>query len=178
MITFKVKNKEKEVKFEYTNSSINICLDGELSSGDILCASSDWSNFLKIQFDETLKESIVYLPNKVFEFTVPDECEIIKCYGQEAFKSDTHKIKISEPNEEEVYSYRLLSLNPHAQHDVNKYFPYAEANFVTRNDPCFYARNAIDGVCHNDNHGNYPYHSWAGGAREDLEYYIHFGREI
>ena len=41
----------------------------------------------------------------------------------------------------------------------------------------FHARNAIDGVCKNTSHGAYPYHSWAGGAREDLEFTVWFGAE-
>jgi len=178
MITFKLKDKNKNVKFEYTGSKVDICYEGEFEVGDILTASSDWSKFLKIQFDETLKESIVYLPNKVFDFSIPTEIEQLKGYDSMAFKGNIHKIKISEPDEEEVYSYRLLSLNSHARHNVNKFFPYAEANFVTRNDPCFYARNAIDGVINNQGHGKYPYHSWAGGARGDLEYVLDFGCDV
>ena len=59
-----------------------------------------------------------------------------------------------------------------------KYYPHAYANLVTREDVCFFERNAIDGVRDNEGHGDYPYHSWAGGAREDLEYYIDFGAEV
>ena len=59
-----------------------------------------------------------------------------------------------------------------------KSFPHAYANFVTREEPCFYARNAIDGVINNQGHGNYPFHSWAGGARNDLEYTLDFGKEV
>ena len=178
MITFKIKDKSKNVKYEYTASVVDICFEGKFEVGDILVASSDWSKFLKVQFDETLAESIVYLPNKVFEFSIPSEAEQIECYDNNAFKGNAHRIKISEPDDNEVYSYRLLSLNSYARHNEDRFFPYADANFVTRNAPCFYARNAIDGIYENDNHGNYPYHSWAGGAREDLDYYVHFGREI
>ena len=42
----------------------------------------------------------------------------------------------------------------------------------------FFERNAIDGVLENKGHGNFPYHSWAGGARDDLEYYVDFGTEV
>ncbi|HBJ19076.1 MAG TPA: hypothetical protein DDY70_04995, partial [Clostridiales bacterium] len=52
------------------------------------------------------------------------------------------------------------------------------ANFVTREDPCFFERNAIDGVTDNTGHGNYPFHSWGGGLREDLEYEVDFGAEV
>ena len=41
-----------------------------------------------------------------------------------------------------------------------------------------FERNAIDGVLENKGHGNFPYHSWAGGARDDLEYYVDFGTEV
>jgi 4-deoxy-L-threo-5-hexosulose-uronate ketol-isomerase len=57
-------------------------------------------------------------------------------------------------------------------------YPHAVANFVTREEPCFYARNAIDGIKENQSHGKYPYHSWAGGARKDLEFTIDFGQTV
>lgn len=51
-------------------------------------------------------------------------------------------------------------------------------DYVTRDEPCFFERNAIDGVLENKGHGNFPYHSWAGGARDDLEYYVVSGTEV
>ena len=30
----------------------------------------------------------------------------------------------------------------------------------------------------NQGHGAYPYHSWAGGARNDLEWWLDFGRDV
>lgn len=102
MIKFKIRDKNKNVKFEYTGSIVDICYEGEFEVGDILTASSDWSRFLKIQLDETLKESIVYLPNKVFDFSIPTELEQLKGYDSMAFKGNVHKIRISEPDEGEV----------------------------------------------------------------------------
>ena len=42
----------------------------------------------------------------------------------------------------------------------------------------FFVCYAFDGVLVNKGHGNFPYHSWAGGARDDLEYYVDFGTEV
>ncbi|MBQ3425600.1 MAG: hypothetical protein IJH37_00455 [Clostridia bacterium] len=32
-------------------------------------------------------------------------------------------------------------------------------------------------MCVSDGHGAYPHHSWAGGAREDLDFYLEFGTD-
>ena len=117
------------------------------------------------------------MPDGIFEFAVPFGYERSACYGPEAFKGDDHRIVVSEPDEPEIYGERLISLNSHDRHNIPKYFPHAVANFVTREDPCFFERNAIDGVIDNSNHGSYPYHSWGGGLREDLEFEVHFGME-
>ena len=83
-----------------------------------------------------------------------------------------------EPADEVKYGTRLISLNSHDKRGQKRYFPHAYANLVTRDQVSFFERNAIDGVCNNSDHGDYPYHSWAGGAREDLEYYIDFGTDV
>lgn len=83
-----------------------------------------------------------------------------------------------EPEDDEIYSYRLISLNSHDIHGKAVCYPHASANFVTREDPCFFERNAIDGICENSGHGQYPFHSWAAGAREDLDFFIDFGRPV
>ena len=134
--------------------------------------------FVKLRLDETLAESIVYVPDGVFEFAVPQDRELKSCYAPGAFSGDSHRVCCAEPSEAEIYSDRLISLNSHDRHNVPKYFPHSVANFVTREDPCFFERNAIDGVLDNSNHGRFPYHSWGGGLREDLEFEVRFGTEV
>ena len=131
-----------------------------------------------MKLDDTLAESIVYVPDGIFEFVIPEGRELSSCYAPDAFKGDSHRFVVSEPAEYEIYEERCLSLNAHARHNVFKYYPHAWANFVTREEPCFFERNAIDGVCDNSNHGAYPYHSWGGGLREDLEFEIRFGAPV
>ena len=99
-------------------------------------------------------------------------------YDQNAFSGNSHHIRAYEPTDEVKYGYRNIALNSHDRRGQKRYFPHAYANLVTREDVCFYERNAIDGVRENKGHGDYPYHSWAGGAREDLEYYIDFGTNV
>ncbi len=136
------------------------------------------SEFVKVKLDSTLAESIIYVPDGVFEFQIPFGYERKSCYAPEAFAGDDHRISAFEIDEPEIYGERLISLNSHDRHNIAKYYPHAVANFVTREDPCFFERNAIDGVIENTGHGPYPYHSWGGGLREDLEYEVHFGCEV
>ena len=178
MLTLKVLNKNKEVLALEKGKDITLNYDGIYAEGDHIRVESSIDKFISVKFDETLNESIIFIPGKSFEFLIPME-EIRKaCYGEEAFSGGKHVICAREIEEEEMYSYRKISLNSHDIHGKAKSYPHTSANFVTRESPVFYARNAIDGVIRNESHGAYPYHSWAGGAREDLEFQIDFGQPV
>ena len=175
IINLKLIRANGDVKFKAYGREIDEHFSGEYESGDkwrVECADT---KFLKIRLDETLADSILYLPDGVFEFVIPEGRELSACYAPTAFRGDDHRVVLSEPSDAEVYGERLISLNSHDRHNLPKYFPHSVANFVTREDPCFFERNAIDGVCDNSNHGCFPYHSWGGGLREDLEFEVHFG---
>ncbi len=150
---------------------------GEYAPGDKIVINSGGAEFLAIKLDETLEESIVFLNSSRLEFPIPQEHEKIG-YAENAFSGTNHKICVYEPDDEVIYSTRNIAQNSHDRRGQKRYFPHASANLVTREDPCFYERNAIDGVKETNGHGAFPYHSWAGGAREDLEYYLDFGREV
>ena len=176
MITLKVLDRAKNVKFKVSGDNIDAIYNGEYSEGDKIVAELSSVNFLKMKLDDTMTESIVYCPNKYFEFEVPLG-SFRAAYNKEAFLGGEHRLIMTEISDDEFYGYRQISLNAFDT-QKSKCFPHAKANFVTRNDPCFHERNAIDGVIDNSNHGAYPYHSWAGGAREDLEYWIYFGADV
>ena len=167
-----------DVKLKAFGEEIDVRFFEEYEEGDKIRIESPDTEFVKMKLDETMAESIVYLPDSVFEFTVPFGNERRFCYGKVAFGGSDHRIVCKEPTEDEIYSEREISLNSHDRHNIPKYFPHATANFVTREDPCFFERNAIDGICENRGHGSYPYHSWGGGLREDLEYEVQFGRAV
>ena len=178
IINLKLIRENGDVKFKAYGDEIDERFHGEYEVGDKFRIELEYTQFVCMSLDEKLAPSIVYVPDGIFEFAVPFGYERESCYGNEAFAGDEHRIVVREPSEAEIYSDRLISLNSHDRHNINKYFPHAVANFVTREDPCFFERNAIDGVIENTGHGPYPYHSWGGGLREDLEYEVHFGTEV
>lgn len=176
MIILKVTDCKNHVKFLKSGGRIDAVYIGEYQEGDRIILEIENTFHAAVRLDDTLSESMVYCPNGRFVFEIPLK-NAGKCYSYEAFSGSAHRLRVREPSDEEIYSYRNVSLNPY-DYAANKSFPHASANFVTRGEPCFYERNAIDGVTDNSRHGNYPYHSWAGGAREDLEYRIDFGTDI
>ena len=176
-MNLKLINDNGECKFKAYGSEIDVRYDQEYLPGEKWRIELTDTEFVKMKLDPTLSESIVYVPDGNFEFKIPFDTERRACYAPEAFEGDSHRIICSEPTEAEIYSEREISLNSHDRHNIPKYFPHAVANFVTREDPAFFERNAIDGVTENLGHGWYPYHSWGGGLREDLEYEVKFGCE-
>ncbi len=178
ILNLKLLSANGEVKFKAYGAEIDERYLGTYEEGDKIRIELDYGEFLKLKLDETLAESIVYVPDGVFEFAIPFGRELACCYAPGAFSGDSHRIVAEEPTEAQIYEERKISLNSHDRHNVPKYFPHAVANFVTREDPCFFERNAIDGITDNVGHGAYPFHSWGGGLREDLEYEIHFGSEV
>ena len=178
MLTLKVISADGELRAQWRGFDVRAELQGGLKSGDKVKILLDGCDFIAVQLDSTMEESIVFVPNHSFEFTVPTETELKKGYHPDAFSGDVQLLRCREPEDEEIYRYRNLALNSHDLHGKVRHFPHANANFVTRGDPAFYERNAIDGVKQNQGHGRYPYHSWSGGAREDLVYTLDFGREV
>lgn len=177
MIHFKVISASGEVRAQASGYNIDFTYNGKYEKGDKLSVRLKDCEYVKLKLDDTLKESIVYAPYKRVELEIPFDDLGIN-YDENAFGGDTHRIIISEPDKEEICKERNIALNPYDRYDNNLYYPHASANFVTRGEGCFRERNAIDGVVHNELHGYYPYHSWSGGAREDLNYKLDFGRDV
>ena len=177
MIQIKILNKEGQELFSAKDTAIDVVYNGEYNDGDKIVISKTDTEYLSLKLDDTLAESIVFAPISTFEFPIPFG-ELKKGYDDKAFAGNIHRIKVYEPQDEVKYGLRKISLNSHDLRGQKKYFPHAYANLVTRDAVCFYERNAIDGIIQNHDHGDYPYHSWAGGAREDLEYFLDFGTEV
>ena len=178
MLHLTVVSGDGTIKFDASGYAIDALFPGEYEEGDKIRVTMSEGEFLGVRLDPTMEEAIVCVPKRRFEYAIPFGAERSRGYHPDAFRGDAHPIRVWEPTDDEAHGYRNIALNPFDRHGVDKYFPHATANFVTREDPCFFERNAIDGVIHNEGHGNYPYHSWAGGAREDLEYTLDFGREV
>lgn len=178
MLTLKIIGSDKEVKLIQKGESIKAEYAGTLSEGDKIKVLLDGCDFIAVKFDETLAESILYVPDRNYEFTVPSPKVLAAAYNPDVFSGETQIISVREPDEEEIYAYRNIALNSHDLKGKTRGYPHSTANFVTRENPTFYERNAIDGVINNQGHGKYPFHSWAGGARDDLEYVLDFGCDV
>ncbi len=178
MIFLKILNNQGEIKFSDKGYFIKSEYLGELNEGDNIQIHLDGCNLVAVQFDDSLQESLLYVPNKSFTFTIPSKRELQMGYALDCFQGDRHLLSVREVEDDEFYGLRNIALNSHDLRRKTGGYPHTSANFVTREEPCFYERNAIDGEKNNQGHGSYPYHSWAGGARNDLEYTIDFGTEV
>ena len=178
MLKFDVIGKTGLKKAKAAGNKIDYVIDCDFLDGDKLRVFADSTNYISIKLNENLEESLIYLPNRYFCFAVPTERQMESCFDKETFLKKGTVISIREPSEQEIYSYRNLSFNALDMPSNKNAYPHATANFVTREEPYFYARNAIDGIKNNQGHGKYPYHSWAGGARNDLEFSVDFGQTI
>ncbi len=176
MIKCVLKDINGDVKFSIENNDISFWYDDFYKEGETFAVSCD-TDFVKVSFDDSQVESVVYVPSHEFNYTVPLG-KAITAYNAESWNKKGHKIVISEVGEDEAYSSRNIAQNSVDFTQNQKTYPHAWANLVTRGDPVFEAKNAIDGVCDNSNHGEYPYHSWAAGAREDMIYTLDFGCEV
>jgi hypothetical protein len=173
-----IKNVNDEVLLSVQGErEINLVYNGYYAEGDKIIFDLDDIKHAFVNIGEHIVESLIYVPDSIFEYSIPVGEKLV-AYHPEAFKGDYHKITVREASKEEISEYRNLALNGLDKHADINYYPHAYANVVTRNEACFEPRNAIDGCKDNSSHGNYPYHSWGGGLRDDLEFTLYFGKEV
>ena len=170
------------------------------SEGDRLVFHTGDESYVAVKVHEDVAEAIIYVKGGVFDFPIPYD-QALRGFAPETFEGE-QTVTIRIPAEEELHAYRNLCLNPFdyrrqsevVDPDAPEWsnptdseavengeipaYPHVYANRVTRNEGCFYARNAIDGVIEPAGHGNYPYHSWGGAVHEDLTLKVYFGRPV
>lgn len=144
MLYLKITDKNGNIKFTAQGSEICETFTGALNEGDRIHIRLDGTTTIAIQLDPTLKESFVYCPNKSFTFTIPTKRELEMGYAPNAFWGESHLI-VAREADDEFYKERNIALNSHDLRSKTGGYPHANANFVTREEPCFYERNAIDG---------------------------------
>ena len=173
MIKCTIYDINKDIKAEFVGENIDVFYDDYYKEGETVKVLSN-TEFVSVSFDESQKQSIIYIPDHEFIYELP--MSRLSSYDRASWEKKGHKIVINEI--ENGFETRNIALNSVDFLDNKKAFPHASASFFTRGDTVFEPKNAIDGICDNSNHGEYPYHSWAGGAREDLIYSIDFGTEV
>lgn len=167
-----------QLKSEASGEDV-VCLRLDLPYGfdDILVFEASEGSFVEVTIDAHVKTSIIYLPNGKMSYQIPVNMKA-KAYHPEAFKGDQHRISMKDVTEEVEHIRRNLALNSLDKRWDTGYYPHAEANVVTRDEPWFEGKNAIDGHVEQAGHGAWPYQSWGGGLRDDLEFNLNFGREV
>lgn len=177
MIFLKIVDKDGNLKFKASGKDIEANYDAPYAEGDKIRIELAGTDKIALSLDETLKESFVYVPGKLYEFPIPFG-DKARAYHPDAWNKSKNQITVRTASDEEYYAYRNVALNTAAVRFNETCFPYAKANFVTRDEPWFEERNSIDGVIETAGHGPYPYQSYAGGAREDIDYTLYFGGNV
>ncbi|MDR0405897.1 MAG: carbohydrate-binding protein [Clostridiales bacterium] len=176
MITLEIKNKDGAVVASARGERIAHTCERAYAEGDFLSVTAEGGH-LVTQLDGALTESMIYLPSGTLKYTIPFG-EKRAAYGENAFAGAGRVVKVRYAAEEEIRAYRNIALNSADKRGPAACYPHATANFVTRDESVFEERNAIDGHTKTDGHGSFPYQSWGGGAREDLDYKLDFGRTV
>ena len=143
----------------------------------IILESSEKDVWLWLQVDDALGASLCLLTANTFTYTIPFGEKRLS-YSPKVFSGERHLLSARLAREEEVYARRNLALNVCDQHGDTHLYPHAFANVETRGESVFAARNAIDGVCENRSHGEWPYQSWGINRRADAELTVDFGTEV
>lgn len=179
MVSISVKDLNHEIKASAEGEAfVNLAWEGAYEQGDeILIHVDDTETFYVIRIDDTMDEALVYVTKNDVIYTVPFE-EKKTSYNPKSFTGERHYLTIRKAEDYEVYAYRNLAKNVMDQHGEPGVYPHASANVETRGEAVFAARNAIDGVLANENHGNWPYESWGINRQDDAEITLEFGKPV
>lgn len=180
MITLSLKNDTNVIAQACHHQEAYLAFkDYVYQEGDYIEVTLDQANqHIWVQVDEAIEASLIYMGQLTWKYPVILDENLKRAYSPKAFLGERHYIRVWLPEEVQVYSERNLARNAHDQKDESGAYPHAYANVETRNDSTFFARNAIDGILANQDHGSYPYQSWGINQRKDAELTIDFGREV
>ena len=180
MLTLSLKNKDNIIAERSREEETYLSFkDYTFQEGDFFeLVLSAPNQYLWVQMDASLEPSLIYVKGHKWTYQVILDESLRLAYSPNIFKGKKHFAKVWLPAEEELHVYRNLAKNAHDQKDETNAYPHAFANVETRNDSTFFARNAIDGILANEDHGPYPYQSWGINQRKDAEITIDFGREV
>ncbi len=179
MLKLKVVNKDgNELYIGQASEEITAIYNFEYEDGDWIIVDSDTKeDFYAVELEETMKESIIYVPGNFFTYYIPLKDKRSN-YSPKSFHGNCHIIKVRKAKKEEINQRRNLAFNPYDQHENDTFFPHSWANIETRGECVFASRNAIDGYYFNDSHGSFPYQSWGINRNPKAEFLIDFGREV
>lgn len=157
---------------------VHLVVTKAYEEGDkIVLESSEKDIYMVVQVDDALGSAFVYITKNSIEYEIPfDEKRI--SYSPKVFYGERHYLYARIATNEEIESYKNLSLNVMDRHGDTGYYPHAVANVETRGEAVFAARNAIDGVRETRSHGAWPYESWGINRQDDATFKVEFGRKV
>lgn len=162
---------------ESGEDSVSLVCTAEYTQGDMIVLETGEKNLhVVLQVDDAMGPAFVYITGNV-SYEIPFGEKRV-CYSPKVFSGNRHYLYARVAREEEITAYRNLAQNVCDQHGETNCYPHATANVETRGESVFAARNAIDGVCENRSHGEWPYESWGINRQADAEMTVDFGREI
>lgn len=156
---------------------VSLVCTAEYQEGDrIVLETSEKNIHVFLQMDDAMGASFCYITDHI-SYTIPFGEKRIS-YSPKSFYGNRHYLYARMAREDEIAAYRNLALNVYDQHGDTHCYPHATANVETRGESVFAARNAIDGVCENRSHGEWPYESWGINMQDDAEMTLDFGRMV
>lgn len=180
MVTLTLKIVDKMGKTICASSgedSVSMVYCEEYQEGNQIVLEASQNNiYIKLQFDDAMGEELCYVTGDVF-YQIPFGEKKIS-YSPKAFYGNRHYLYARIATREEISSYRNLACNVYDLHENANCYPHAWANVETRGEAVFAARNAIDRVCENRSHGEWPYESWGINMQDDAEMTVEFGRDV
>lgn len=180
MAVFALKVLDRNGNTKFVDSGENMAslvVTCEYQEGDrIILETSEKNIHVWLQVDDALGAAFEYITGNV-EYQIPFGEKRINL-SPKVFSGKRHYLYVRAAREDEVYQYRNLALNPGDQHGEVNAYPHASANVETRGESVFAAKNAIDGVCENRSHGEWPYQSWGINMQDDAAMKIEFGRLV
>lgn len=176
-LTLKVLNKLGEtICSDCGEAYVSLVHQEEYEEGSqIVLETSKKNIFVMLQLDDAMGEALCYLTGD-FIYPIPFGEKRVS-YSPKAFYGSRHYLCARLAAKEEIEGYRNLAYNVYDHHENSACYPHAWANVETRGEAVFAARNAIDGVCENRSHGEWPYQSWGINRQEDAEMTVELGHE-
>ena len=92
LLTLEIKDINSSVICRESGESIGLEYNGEFREGDTICIHLEDTDFVAVQLDETMCESIVFVPNHSFVFTVPYG-KLRAGYAPEAFLGGAYSVR-------------------------------------------------------------------------------------
>jgi len=148
----------------------------KLSAGDkVTVTLPKGQKYLMFTLSSRIGESMIYVPDGVFIYTVPD---LSKAYPERVQYYENNTVVARLPDESELKEEHNIANNPYDLYEQSGAYPHVTASKSHSDEDFFKARNIIDGFTGNQGSGEYPYQSWQPEVGDGSNIKIDFGRIV